>query len=69
VPGPLDRSAGYRTLTEVARRHAGPGVVDLLTGYFAVGSPELLEDLFASAGLRIAAPIEVQLVVAPRRLA
>ena len=53
VPGRLDHSAGYRALTEVAARHAGRDVVDLLTGYFSVGEPALLEELFTTAGLTI----------------
>src|SRR5262245_46752354 len=53
VPGRLDHSAGYKTLAEVARRHAGPEVVDLLNGYFAVGSHDVLDESFAAAGLRI----------------
>lgn len=53
VPGRLAHSAGYRTLTEVAARHAGPDVLDLLTGYFSVGEPALLRELFAAAGLRV----------------
>ena len=53
VPGRLDHSAGYRALTEVAARHAGRDVVNLLTGYFSVGEPALLEELFTTAGLTI----------------
>lgn len=53
VPGRLAESAGYRTLTDVAARHAGPEVIDLFTSYFAVGEPAMLEQLFGSAGLRI----------------
>jgi ubiquinone/menaquinone biosynthesis C-methylase UbiE len=53
VPGRLHRSAGYRALADAVAGHAGPAVVELLTSYFSVGEPELLEALFAAAGLRI----------------
>lgn len=53
VPGRLARSAGYLALTEAVAGHAGPAVAELLTSYFSVGEPELLESLFADAGLRI----------------
>jgi ubiquinone/menaquinone biosynthesis C-methylase UbiE len=53
VPGRLANSAGYVALTEVASRHAGPKVLDLLGGYFAVGEPELLESLCTAAGLQV----------------
>jgi ubiquinone/menaquinone biosynthesis C-methylase UbiE len=53
VPGRLEKSPGYVALTEVAARHAGPEVLDLLGGYFAVGDPELLESLCTAAGLHV----------------
>lgn len=53
VPGRLARSAGYLALTEVAARHAGPEVLDLLGGYFSVGEPDLLVALCEAAGLRV----------------
>jgi ubiquinone/menaquinone biosynthesis C-methylase UbiE len=53
VPGRLSHSAGYMALTDVAARHAGPEVLDLLGGYFAVGEPDLLEALCSKAGLRV----------------
>jgi len=53
VPGRLDHSAGYRALTEAAGRHVGRDVANLLTGYFSVGEPALLEELFTMAGLTI----------------
>ncbi len=53
VPGRLTHSAGYLALTEVAARHAGPDVVDLLRSYFAVGEPELLHRIVAEAGLTV----------------
>lgn len=53
VPGRLAESPGYVALTEVAARHAGPQVLDLLGSYFAVGEPDLLADLFAAAGLTV----------------
>jgi SAM-dependent methyltransferase len=53
VPGRLANSAGYLALTEVAARHGGPQVLDLLAAYFAVGEPDLLAGLHAAAGLHI----------------
>jgi SAM-dependent methyltransferase len=53
VPGRLSHSAGYRALTEVVARHAGPAALDLLGAYFAVGEPDLVRELFGAAGLRI----------------
>lgn len=53
VPGRLARSPGYMALTEVAARHAGPDVLDLLGGYFAVGEPVLLDSLCTAAGLHV----------------
>lgn len=53
VPGRLARSPGYLALTETVARHASPDVSDLLSGYFAVGEPDLLLGLFGSAGLRV----------------
>ena len=53
VPGRLAYSPGYRALTEVVGRHAGPEVRDLLGAYFAVGEPDELRALFADAGLTI----------------
>jgi ubiquinone/menaquinone biosynthesis C-methylase UbiE len=54
VPGRLARSPGYLALTEVAARHAGRDVLDVLGGYFAVGEPDLLATLCEEAGLRVA---------------
>jgi len=51
VPGRLAESAGYRALADVVARQAGPDVVRLISGYFAVGEPSLLYELCASAGL------------------
>lgn len=51
VPGRLRESAGYLALTKAAARHGGPEVVDLLQSYFAVGEPDRLAVLFATAGL------------------
>jgi SAM-dependent methyltransferase len=54
VPGRLTHSAGYLALVEVVARHAGgQEALDLLGGYFAVGEPDLLHQLFTAAGLRI----------------
>jgi len=53
VPGRLAHSPGYVALTEVAARHAGPDVLAVLGGYFAVGEPDLLTTLCAEAGLRV----------------
>jgi len=53
VPGRLAASPGYLALTEAVARHAAPEVSDLLGAYFGVGEPELLADLFQTAGLRI----------------
>jgi len=53
VPGRLSESAGYRALVEVVARHAGPATADLLSVYFSAGSPSLLEDLLARAGLLV----------------
>ncbi len=53
VPGRLAASPGYLALTETVARHASPDVSALLTGYFAVGEPDLLMELFESAGLRV----------------
>jgi SAM-dependent methyltransferase len=53
VPGRLARSAGYLALTETVARHASPDVSDLFSVYFAVGEPDLLTELFDSAGLHV----------------
>ncbi|MEV6488888.1 methyltransferase domain-containing protein [Actinoplanes sp. NPDC051633] len=53
VPGRLARSAGCLALTETVTRHASPDVFDLFSVYFAVGEPDLLTDLFDSAGLHV----------------
>jgi ubiquinone/menaquinone biosynthesis C-methylase UbiE len=53
VPGRLSHSPGYVALTEVVARHAGPDVMDLLCGYFAVGEPDHLRGLFETAGLTV----------------
>jgi SAM-dependent methyltransferase len=53
VPGRLARSPGYLALIETVARHAAPDVSDMLSGYFAVGEPDLLRELCASAGLRV----------------
>ncbi|MEV4533680.1 methyltransferase domain-containing protein [Asanoa sp. NPDC049518] len=53
VPGRLSESAGYRALAEVVSRHAGPATGDLLSVYFSAGSPWLLADLIARAGLLV----------------
>jgi trans-aconitate methyltransferase len=53
VPGRLTGSPGYQALTDVVARHAGPEALDLLGAYFAVGEPDLLAGLFATAGLRV----------------
>jgi SAM-dependent methyltransferase len=53
VPGRLAHSPGYAALTTVAARHAGPDVLEVLGGYFAVGEPELLTALCGEAGLRV----------------
>jgi hypothetical protein len=53
VPGRLSRSPGYAALAEVVARHAGPEAVELLDGYFAVGEPDLLHELFGAAGLTV----------------
>jgi ubiquinone/menaquinone biosynthesis C-methylase UbiE len=51
VPGRLSHSPGYVALAVVVARHADADVVDLLNGYFAVGEPDLLHELFGAAGL------------------
>ena len=53
VPGRLSHSPGYVALAEVVARHAGPEVTELLGGYFAVGEPDLLHELFDTAGLTV----------------
>lgn len=53
VPGRLSHSPGYLALTDAVAKHATGEVLDLLTGYFAVGEPDLLTGLFQAAGLRI----------------
>jgi SAM-dependent methyltransferase len=53
VPGRLAGSPGYLALTETVARHASPEVSEVLSGYFAVGEPDLLMELFESAGLRV----------------
>jgi SAM-dependent methyltransferase len=53
VPGRLAASPGYLALTETVARHASPDISDLLSGYFAVGEPDLLTELFETAGLSV----------------
>ena len=53
VPGRLSGSPGYLALTETVARHASPGISDLLSGYFAVGEPDMLRELFETAGLTV----------------
>ncbi|MET0419815.1 MAG: methyltransferase domain-containing protein, partial [Actinoplanes sp.] len=53
VPGRLAHSPGYLALTSVVARHAGADAAGLIDGYFSVGEPDLLRELFASAQLRI----------------
>jgi SAM-dependent methyltransferase len=53
VPGRLSHSPGYLALTDAVAPHATGEVLDLLTGYFAVGEPDLLAGLFEAAGLRV----------------
>jgi SAM-dependent methyltransferase len=53
VPGRLAGSPGYLALAELVGRHAGRHLVDLLGAYFAVGEPDLLTELFETAGLQI----------------
>ena len=50
VPGRLSHSAGYRALVDSVPDERSR---EVLSGYFAVGSPSLLRELFSSAGLRI----------------
>jgi SAM-dependent methyltransferase len=53
VPGRLAASPGYLALAEVVSRHAGPEAVELISGYFSVGEPDVLSALCTAAGLRI----------------
>jgi ubiquinone/menaquinone biosynthesis C-methylase UbiE len=53
VPGRLSHSPGYLALAEVAARHAGAEVAELLGSYFAVGDPDRLTGLMEEAGLTV----------------
>ena len=51
----LDAQPAYGRFVEVAVRHVGPAVVDLLGSYWVMGDLERLESLFAEAGLTLTA--------------
>lgn len=51
----LDSQPAYGPFVEVAARHAGPEAVDLLSSYWVTGDLDQLGELFAEAGLDVAA--------------
>ncbi len=68
VPGRLAASPGYLALTETVARHASPDVPDLFSAYFAVGEPDLLMELFETAGLHVVHVVTARRDAEVRRL-
>jgi len=57
VWGPLDAQVAYRRFADIAARHAGPQAPEVVGSYFSLGDLDLVEDLFAQAGLAVSGTV------------